>query len=61
MGRSCVAEPGGDGAWEVNMREVLNGSLSLVRGGVSWRRLPHDLPPWDTVPDYYRRFRLDGT
>ena len=43
------------------MREVLNGILYLARGGVSWRMLPHDLPPWGTVHYYYRRFRLDGT
>ena len=46
---------------EVDMREVLNGVLYLLRGGVSWRMLPHDLPPWGTVHYYYRRFRLDGT
>ena len=44
-----------------NMREVLNGILYLVRGGVSWRMPPHDLPPWGTVHYSYRRFRLDGT
>ena len=54
------AEPGGRDR-EVDMREVLNGILYLVRGGVSWRMLPHDLPPWGTVHYYYRRFRLDGT
>ena len=54
------AEPGGrDRA--VDMREVLNGMLYLLRGGVSWRMLPHDLPPWGTTHYYYRRFRLDGT
>ena len=55
-----AAEPGGRER-EVNMREVLNGILYLLRGGVSWRMLPHDLPPWGTVHYYYRRFRLDGT
>ena len=55
-----AAEPGGRDR-EVNMREVLNGILYLLRGGVSWRMLPHDLPPWGTVHYYYRRFRLDGT
>ena len=44
-----------------DMREVLNGILYLLRGGISWRMLPHDLPPWGTVHYYYRRFRLDGT
>ena len=43
------------------MREVFNGILYLLRGGVSWRMLPHDLPPWGTVHYYYRRYRLDGT
>jgi putative transposase len=33
----------------------------VVRGGISWRMLAHDLPPWGTVHYYYRRFRLDGT
>ena len=55
-----AAEPGGRER-EVNMREVLNGILYLLRGGISWRMLPHDLPPWGTVHYYYRRFRLDGT
>ena len=55
-----AAEPGGRER-AVDMREVLNGILYLLRGGVSWRRLPPDLPPWGTVHYYYRRFRLDGT
>lgn len=44
-----VAEPGG-GDREVDRREVLNGILYLLRGGICWRMLPHDLPPWGTVP-----------
>jgi putative transposase len=55
-----LAEPGGRDR-EVNLREVLNGILYLLRSGGSWRMLPHDLPPWGTVHYYYRRFRLDGT
>jgi len=31
------------------------------RNGGGWRALPHDLPPWSTVYDYFRRFRRDGT
>jgi putative transposase len=23
--------------------------------------LPHDFPPWSTVYDYFRRWRIDGT
>ncbi|MCG3138714.1 MAG: hypothetical protein HJJLKODD_02582 [Phycisphaerae bacterium] len=54
------AEPGGRHR-SVNMREVLNGIIYLLRTGCSWRQLPHDFPPWGTVHYYYRRFRLDGT
>ena len=45
---------------KVNMREVINGILYLVRTGCTWRMLPHDFPPWGTVHDYYRRFRREG-
>ncbi len=54
------AKPGGRYR-SVNMREVINGILYLVRTGCSWRQLPHDFPPWGTVHWYYRSFRLDGT
>ena len=54
-----AAEPGGRER-QVDMRGALNGILYLLRSGVSWRMLPHDLPPRGTVHYSYRRFRLDG-
>ena len=45
----------------VSMREILNGILFLLRAGCAWRLLPHDLPPWQTVYGYFRRFCADGT
>src|SRR5262245_3360047 len=54
------ARPGGRPR-SVDLREVLNGIFYVVRGGVSWRMLPKDLPPWGTVHFYYRCWRLDGT
>jgi putative transposase len=44
----------------VQMREIINGIVYLNRTGCQWRSLPHDLPPWPTVHDYYRRFRRAG-
>ena len=44
----------------VNMREVVNAILYLVRGGCAWRALPHDLPCWSTVWTYFRNWRLTG-
>ena len=40
---------------------MLNGLFYVTRSGCSWRLLPHDLPPWSTVYDYFRRYRKDGT
>jgi transposase len=37
----------------VNVREVLNAILYFVRRtGCRWRNLPHDSPPWGTLPYY---------
>jgi putative transposase len=43
------------------MREVLNALLYRTREGCTWRALPHDLPPWKTAYNYFRRFARDGT
>ncbi len=46
---------------EVAMREVVNAILYVLRGGIPWRILPHDFPPWKTVYHYFRLWRLDAT
>jgi transposase len=43
------------------LREVVNALLYQLRGGISWRAMPHDLPPWDDVYDHFRRWKRDGT
>ena len=45
---------------DVDMREVLNGIMYLLRSGCSWRMLPHSFPPWSTVHTYYREYRRNG-
>ncbi|MGH2515980.1 MAG: IS5 family transposase [Ktedonobacterales bacterium] len=42
-------------------RELLNAIFYVVRQGCTWRALPHDLPPWQTVYHYFRLWRNDGT
>jgi len=46
---------------EVDLREVLNGIFYPVKCGIPRRYMPPDLPPWGTVPYFYRQWRLDGT
>jgi putative transposase len=41
-------------------REILNAIFYQLRTGCAWRLLPHDLPPWDTVYGYYRRWTKSG-
>jgi transposase len=43
------------------LREVVNALLYVLRGGVSWRALPHDFPPWESVYDHFRRWKKDRT
>ena len=42
-------------------REIVNGIAYVLRSGCAWRLMPHDLPPWTTVYDYFRQWRIDGT
>lgn len=52
------AHPGGRPRG-VDMREVLNGIFYVLRGGLAWRHLPHDLPNWRTCWFYFDRFSND--
>ncbi len=54
-----AAKPGGRPR-TVNMREIVNGIFYVARGGGSWRMLPHDLPPWQTVYTYFRAWVDSG-
>ena len=42
---------------EVEMRQIVNGALYMVHGGCSWRMLPREYGPWQTVYGYFRVFR----
>ena len=44
-----------------NKRELVNAILYLVRTGCSWRQLPKDFAPWETVYFWFARWRDDGS
>ena len=44
----------------VVLHEILNAIFYILRGGVPWRMLPADFPPWKTVFHYFRQWRLSG-
>jgi putative transposase len=42
-------------------REIINAIAYVLRSGCAWRLMPHDLPPWTSVYDYFRQRRIDRT
>jgi transposase len=55
-----AAKPGGHPR-TVDLREVVDAILYVLREGCRWRALPHDFPPWSTVYGYFWHWRRDGT
>jgi len=53
------AEPGGRPR-RAQKREIVEAILYFLRSGCSWRLLPHDFPPWQTVYSYLRRWEREG-
>lgn len=39
-----------------SLRKVFNALRYIVRGGLLWRQMPHDLPPWQVVYQQTRRW-----
>jgi putative transposase len=42
-------------------REILNAIFCVLKSGCTWRLLPRDFPPWETIYWWFRRWRIDGT
>src|SRR5919202_5986935 len=43
------------------LRAILNAVFYVLKSGCPWRLLPREFPPWKTVYDWFRRWRIDGT
>ena len=44
--------------WE--MWQIINAILYVIRTGCQWRMMPKDLPAWQTVYGYFRRWKKQG-
>lgn len=55
-----TVEPGIGRPREVDYREIINGIFYVLHEGCKWRALPHDLPPWQTVYNYFRYWQKLG-
>lgn len=45
---------------EVKLPEVINALMYVADNGIKWWAMPHDLPAWQTVYGYFRRWRQSG-
>jgi transposase len=52
------AKRGRPRAW--SFREILNGIFYVLRGGIPWRLMPTDLPPWPSVYRWFAIWRDSG-
>ena len=61
--RPHLPEPAREGRPRLHgLREILDAVFFyLLKSGCPWRMLPRDFPPWKTVYDWFRRWRIDGT
>src|SRR4028119_1147670 len=41
-------------------RWILNGIFYLLRTGCTWRMMPHEYPPWQTLYRYFRAWQTTG-
>ena len=41
-------------------RDIVNAILYVSKGGIQWRMMPNDFPPWDTVYNHFRRLNKRG-
>ncbi len=39
---------------------MVNAIFYVLKGGIPWRMMPLDFPPWDTVYDHFRRWNKRG-
>jgi putative transposase len=43
-----------------DLRRIIDGCFYVLRGGIPWRMMPHDLPPWRVVNDHFNAWRRNG-
>jgi len=41
-------------------KSIVNAILYIVKGGIQWRLMPNDFPPWQTVYDHFSKWNKSG-
>jgi transposase len=56
-----LPQPNKRGRPPTDRRRIIDAILYLIKGGIQWRLLPADFPPWKTVYHVFRQWTLDYT
>ena len=60
--RPHLPEPTGHGRPKLHdSRAILDAVFYVLKSGCPWRLLPREFPPWKTVYDWFRKWRIEGT
>jgi putative transposase len=43
-----------------NKRDIIDAIFYVIKGGIQWRMLPTDFPPWQTVYNHFSRLTKRG-
>ena len=57
--KPMLPKPAQRGRPRTDLRRILDAILYVVKGGIPWRYLPTDFPPWKTVYHIFRRWTLN--
>ena len=57
--KPMLPKPAKRGRPPTNLRQVIDAIFYVVKGGIPWREMPKDLPPWQTVYGIFRRWKRD--
>jgi putative transposase len=42
------------------LRDIINALLYIAKSGIQWRMLPKNYAPWESVYNYFRKWKRDG-
>jgi transposase len=57
--RICPAPQGEERPRLHGLRAILDAVFYVLKSGCPWRLLPRDFPPWKTIYDWFRKWRID--
>ena len=58
--KPMLPKPARRGRPPTDLRQIIDAIFYVVKGGIHWRLMPVDFPPWQTVYGRFRRWKLSN-